>query len=85
MRLQLHVVYDDEGNILAASQVPVEDLIRSAEPGSSLLAGVDVPQPEPGEHAAKLDVPEEFAVQDPLEVVRRLRVDVNENRLVERG
>jgi hypothetical protein len=63
--MRLHVVYDDEGTILAASQVPSGDQVL----------------PEAGEHTAEFDVPAEFAGVDLQELAQRLRVDVQENRL----
>jgi hypothetical protein len=68
-KLRLHVVYDDRGMILTAAQVPAEDLA--------------LPE-EPGERAAEFDVPAEFAGGDLRELTQRLRVDVRENRLIER-
>jgi hypothetical protein len=65
--MRLHVVYDDEGTILAASQVPSGDQVL----------------PEAGEHAAEFDVPAEFAGVELQELAQRLRVDVRENQLIE--
>jgi hypothetical protein len=68
-KLRLHVVYDDRGTILTAAQVPAEDLA--------------LPE-KPGERAAEIDVPAEFAGVDLRELTQRLRVDVRENRLTMR-
>jgi hypothetical protein len=73
--MRLHVVYDDQGTILAAAQVGEGD------------AKFDVPLAEPGEHAAEIDVPAEFAERGRRglhELVPHLQVNVKEKRLVER-
>jgi hypothetical protein len=71
--VRLHVVYDDEGTILAAAaEVPLEDQIE------------DQMRPEEGEHDVGFDVPTEFAEEELLKLLPRLRVDIKENRLVER-
>jgi hypothetical protein len=84
--MRLYVVYDDQGTILAAVEVPAEYQTegRIRPEYGEYPVGFDVPLAEAGEHAAAFDVPAEFAGQHVLEVVRRVQVDVNENRLVER-
>jgi hypothetical protein len=67
---KVSVVYDDRGNILAASHA---------------VAGSDAVQPGPGEQAAVLDLPHAHAGVGLPEILQRLHVDVEARELIERG
>jgi hypothetical protein len=67
---RVSVVYDDQGNILAAAHA---------------VAGSDVVQPGPGEQAAVLDLPHALADAGLPEILQRLNVDVEARELIERG
>lgn len=67
--MRLNVVYDDQGTILATSEV---------------VPGGDVALPGPGDHTAEMDVPDELAKTAPDELLQRVQVDVEARRLVER-
>jgi hypothetical protein len=67
--MRLNIVYDDKGTIAATSEV---------------VPGGDVVLPGPGEHAAEMEVPDEFAETVPDELIERARVDVEAGRLIER-
>jgi hypothetical protein len=84
--MRVHVVYDDQGTILAAAEVPVEGQDEDQMPpeADEYAASFDVPLPERGEAAAEFDVPTEFAEQGLMELMAHLQVDVQEHRLVER-
>jgi hypothetical protein len=84
--MRLYVVYDDQGTIFAATQVPAEHQTRPG-PGEygaeTRLSGFDVPLPKPDEHAGEFDVPGgEYNDRDLPELMSRLQVDIKANRLV---
>jgi hypothetical protein len=64
--MRLHVVFNENGNILAAALLDSRGPVR-ARPVADERAG---------QHAADVDVPAEYADYDVLAVCRRLRVSV---------
>jgi hypothetical protein len=68
--MELSVVYDDEGTILAAA--------ISGEDG-------DEPLPQPGESSGVYEVPDELSGGELHEVVQRLKIDVEARKLTQRS
>jgi hypothetical protein len=66
--MKVHVVYDNEGNIISAS-VPLPPAYDFRGPRFGPIA-------RQGNHAAELEVPEEHATLGFVELAQRLRVDV---------
>ena len=91
--MKLYAVYDSEGNIHAAVQVPEDVHIRMQpdDPIPQFLSPlpkpedpgpqIDIPLPQAGEHAAVFDVPAEFSERNPVEFLPRLRVDLKDNTI----
>jgi hypothetical protein len=75
--MELHVVYDKSGTILAASRT---------DAGSVRPNGERVPAPRPvprrGQLAATVRVPEEFAAGDLVQICTQLVVDVRARQKV---
>lgn len=91
--MKLYAVYDTQGNILAAVQLPegVHISIQPDDPIPQFLSPlpkpgdpgpqIDIPLPEPGEHVGVFDVPAEFLERNLLELLPRLRVDLKDNAI----
>jgi hypothetical protein len=66
--MKIHVVYDKEGNIISGG-VPLP-------PSYHVLGPRFGPIAKEGQHAAELEVPEEYATLGLHQLAQRLRVDV---------
>lgn len=70
--MELHVLYDDSGNILAAVRLDDESS-HHATIGDKLIPAPR-PVPEPGQYTADVKVPDEFAHLCFIEVCNQLVV-----------